>query len=125
MTLRDPAAAAPNDFRPALVRLQETPPTPSGRRVLQAILGFVAALFVWACVGRLDIVAVAEGRLVPLSYLKVVQPIDAGVLKEILVKEGDFVKSGQALMRMDSALSSSDLKSLESDFHRKNLALRR
>ena len=55
--------ADPADFRPALIRLQQTPPNPLGRRVLWAILIFLAILLVWACIGRLDIVAVAEGKL--------------------------------------------------------------
>jgi len=117
--------ADPQEFRPALVRLQESPPSPLGRRVLWATLIFLAALLTWATLGKLDIVAVAEGRLVPDTYLKIVQPTDAGVVKEILVREGEHVKAGQVLMRMDAALSSSDLRTLAADFHSKRLALRR
>src|SRR5512134_2953904 len=111
------AHADPKQFQPALVRLQELPPSPLGRRMLWAALVFLAALFAWATFGRLDIVAVAEGRVVPDTYLKIVQPADAGVVKEILVKEGEQVKEGQILMRMDAALSSSDLKTLAADYH--------
>jgi len=119
------AHADPREFQPALVRLQELPPSPLGRRMLWAALIFLAALLAWAVFGRLDIVAVAEGRLVPDTYLKIVQPADAGVVKEILVKEGELVKEGQILMRMDAALSDSDLKTLTADFHNKRLSLRR
>jgi HlyD family secretion protein len=119
------AHADPREFQPALVRLQELPPSPLGRRMLWAALAFLAALFAWAVFGRLDIVAVAEGRLVPDTYLKIVQPADAGVVKEILVREGELVKEGQILMRMDAALSDSDLKTLAADFHNKRLSLRR
>jgi hemolysin D len=41
--------------------------------------------------GQLDIVAVAEGKLIPQSYLKIVQPAEAGIVKEILVREGETV----------------------------------
>src|SRR5712691_2641514 len=117
--------ADPRDFLPAIVRLQEAPPNPLGRRVLWVALAFLAALLLWATFGRLDIVAVAEGKLVPDTYLKIVQPTDSGVVKEILVKEGELVKAGQVLMRMDTALSDSDLKSLSADYHNKRIALRR
>ncbi len=117
--------ADPREFQPALVRLQELPPSPLGRRMLWAALIFLAGLLAWAVFGKLDIVAVAEGRLVPDTYLKIVQPADAGVVKEILVKEGQQVKDGQILMRMDASLSSSDLKTLAADFHNKRLSLRR
>ena len=115
----------PGAFRPSLVRLQETPPSPLGRRMLWATLAFLGGLLVWAVFGKLDIVAVAEGRLVPDTYLKIVQPADAGVVKEILVREGELVRKDQVLMRMDAALSSSDLRTLATDFQVKRLTLRR
>jgi HlyD family secretion protein len=117
--------ADPHDFLPALVRLQESPPSPLGRRVLAASLVFLVALVLWAAFGRLDIIAVADGRLVPDTYVKIVQPIDSGVVKEILVKEGEEVKTGQVLMRMDATLSESDLKALSADDQNKRIALRR
>jgi len=117
--------ADPREFRPQLVRLQELPPSPLGRRVLWALLAFLACLLAWVAFGRLDIVAVAEGRLVPDTYVKIVQTADAGVVKEILVGEGERVRQGQVLMRMDAALSESDLKILATDFQIKRLTLRR
>jgi HlyD family secretion protein len=117
--------ADPRDFQPALVRLQESPPDPLGRRVLWVTLGFLGGLIAWAAFGQLDIVAVAEGKLVPDTYVKIVQPADSGVVKEILVKEGEAVKAGQVLIRMDAALSDSDLNALVADSHNKNIALRR
>ncbi len=117
--------ADPADFLPALVRLREAPPSPLGRKVLRAMLLFLAALLMWMFLGKLDIVAVAEGKLVPDTYLKIVQPIDSGVIKEILVREGEQVRQGQVLMRMDAALSGSELESLTADFKNKRIALRR
>jgi HlyD family secretion protein len=115
----------PRDFRPAIVRLEETPPNPLGRRLLWVVLAFLAALALWAALGRLDIVAVAEGKLVPDTYVKIVQPADGGVVKEILVREGEPVKGGQVLIRMDTTLSASDLKALTADHQNKRIALRR
>jgi HlyD family secretion protein len=115
----------PRDFQPALLRLQETPPHPLGRQVVWAMLAFFGALVLGSMLGRLDIVAVAEGKLVPETYVKIVQPVDAGIVKEIAVSEGEAVRAGQVLMRMDSALSDSDLKALTGDAQNKRLALRR
>jgi len=69
--------------------------------------------------------AVAEGKLIPQSYLKIVQPADAGIVKEILVREGETVKPGQVLMRMDTLITEADAKSIEADYQRKRLTLRR
>ena len=70
------AAAEPDyhDFSPPLLRLQETSPNPLGRKVLWTLLALLAALLLWALIGQLDIVAVAEGKLIPQSYLQIVQP---------------------------------------------------
>lgn len=113
------------DFSPPLLRLQEAPPNPLGRKVLWLLLVLLVALLLWALVGRLDIVAVAEGKLVPESYVKIVQPAESGIVKEILVKEGQSVKAGQILMRMDALISEADSKSIDADYQRKRLAIRR
>lgn len=112
-------------FTPALIRIQTEAPSPRGRQVLRFLLLMLAALIIGSLVGRLDIVAVAEGKLVPQTYLKVVQPAEAGIVKEILVSEGDVVKTGQVLMRMDMLATEADGKSLEAEFQRKRLLLRR
>lgn len=117
--------ADPRDFQPAIVRLREQAPSPLGRAMLVTMLVFLALLVAWAAIGQLDVVAVAEGKLVPATYLKIVQPSDAGIVKEILVREGESVKAGQVLMRMDTALSESELKSLTADAQNKRIALRR
>ncbi|SMB32253.1 Type I secretion membrane fusion protein, HlyD family [Sterolibacterium denitrificans] len=113
------------DFAPPLLRLQDAPPNPLGRRVLWTLLALLAALLLWAVVGRLDIVAVAEGKLVPQSYLKIVQPAESGIVKDILVREGEAVAAGQVLMRMDALIADADGKSLDAEYRRKRLSLRR
>ena len=112
-------------FHPPLIRLQHTAPNPMRRRVLWMLLALLAFLLSWAMLGRLDIVAVADGKLVPTSYLKIVQPSEAGIIKDILVREGEQVKAGQTLMRMDALISDADLDAIISEHARKRLALRR
>ncbi|WP_313951982.1 HlyD family type I secretion periplasmic adaptor subunit [Accumulibacter sp.] len=114
-----------HEFSPPLLRLQEASPNPLGRKVLWLLVGMLVLLVLWALIGRLDIVAVAEGKLVPHSYLKIVQPAEAGIVKEILVREGETVQAGQVLMRMDTLISEADTRSLEADYQRKRLTLRR
>lgn len=120
-----PADPNPLDFSPPLLRLQESPPNPLGRKILWTILILLACLFFWALLGKLDIVAVADGKLIPQSYLKIVQPSEAGIVKDILVKEGETVAAGQVLMRMDRLITEADAKSLDAEFARKRLSLRR
>jgi hemolysin D len=117
--------ADPVDFQPALLQVQSRPPAPLGRGVLYVLLGLVAAALAWAAAAKLDIVAVAEGKLVPAGYLKIVQPSEQGVIKEIFVREGELVREGQVLMRMDTALLAADGRALNTEYHTKRLALRR
>lgn len=113
------------DFAPAMLKVTEQPPSPLPRAVLYLLLGLVSGIFAWAALGQLDIVAVAQGKLVPQSFIKVVQPADSGIIKEILVKEGDRVAAGQVLMRMDAKLAEADRNVVSNEIGLKELQLRR
>ena len=82
------------DFSPAIVRLQDKPPSPLSRRVLKTAIALFCIMLLWGLIGRLDIVAVADGKLVPQSYLQIVQPAEQGIVNDILVREGESVKQG-------------------------------
>lgn len=112
-------------FHPPLIRLQHTAPHPQRQRVVWMLVALLVFLLLWALIGRLDIVAVADGKLVPSSYLKIVQPSEAGIVKEILVREGETVRAGQVLMRMDALITEADLDSIITEHARKQLQLAR
>jgi HlyD family secretion protein len=113
------------DFAPGILKLQDAPPSPLPRLVLWILLALIAIALVWAALGRLDIIAVAQGRIVPQSYLQIVQPAEQGIVKELLVREGDEVKAGQVLVRMDARLSEADLRTLHNELALRSLTLRR
>jgi HlyD family secretion protein len=113
------------EFAPEIIKSQARPPSPLPRAVLHTLLALFALLVVWAIVGRLDIVAVSQGKLVPQSFLKIVQPAEPGIVREILVKEGDTVREGQVLARMDTRLLDADRGILRAELLRRDLQLRR
>lgn len=113
------------DFAPGLLAIQESPPSRLPRLVLYLVAGLFAVLFVWALFGKLDEIASAEGKLVPQSFLKIVQPADSGVVEEIFVKEGQEVTAGQILMRMDTKLAEADARTTANELQQRLLALRR
>ncbi|MDZ4142415.1 MAG: HlyD family type I secretion periplasmic adaptor subunit [Methylotenera sp.] len=113
------------DFAPGILGVQERPPSPLPRVVLRGVLVLFFALLLWAIFGRLDIVSVAEGKLVPVSYLKIVQPSEAGIVREIAIKEGQHVEKDQLLIRMDANLSDADSKTIQNELQHKSLELRR
>jgi HlyD family secretion protein len=83
------------------------------------------SLLIWATFAKLDIVAVAQGRLVPQTYVKIVQPADAGIVREILVVEGDRVEQGQILVKLDPTVSVSDSTAVLRELNLQQLQLRR
>ncbi len=95
------------------------------RIVLCLLLLLLGTLLFWAFFARLDIIAVAQGRVVPLSYLQIVQPSDPGIVRELLVREGGVVRQGQVLARMDARATAADLRQLQNDLGLKDLQLRR
>ncbi|HEX7891780.1 MAG TPA: HlyD family type I secretion periplasmic adaptor subunit [Ramlibacter sp.] len=113
------------EFAPGLLGIQESPPPKLPRAVIYTVVSLCAAMLLWAVVGRLDIVAVAEGKLVPQTYVKIVQPAEAGIITEILVKEGDTVDAGQVLVRLDPTLTGADQQTLAHELAMRRLALRR
>lgn len=122
-----PRALSPDalDFAPGLLAIQESPPAKLPRTVMYIVLVLFIIMLAWSIFGKLDIVASAEGRLVPQTYVKIVQPADAGIVQDILVQEGQAVEAGQILMRMDTQLTDADAKTIQNELKLKGLLLRR
>lgn len=66
----------------------------------------------WASVAVLDEVTTGPGKVIPSRQLQVVQPLEAGIIREILVEEGQLVEQGQILMHIDDTAFSSELGEL-------------
>jgi HlyD family secretion protein len=109
----------------ALLEVNITEPAKAPRRVLRAVCALFAILVVWSCIAKLDIVAVAEGRLVPETALKIVQPAESGIVRDILVAEGDEVAAGQVLARLDPTVAGADRRSAQAQLALKRLELKR
>lgn len=118
-----PRQATGNDA--AIATLRDDPPATLAHAVLLSVAALAALLLLWAALAKLDIVASAEGRLVPRGYTKLVQPAQAGVVSAILVKDGDSVREGQVLLRLDARLASADTRAAESESALHRMTLRR
>ena len=79
------------------------------RLLLWLSLAAVAVLLVWASLGYIDEAVRGEGKVVPASQVQVIQSLDGGVVKEILVKPGQQVQQGQVLIRIDPTRFASTL----------------
>jgi adhesin transport system membrane fusion protein len=78
--------------------------------LLVAITVFFVLFFAWASWATLDEVTRGEGRVIPSSQVQVVQNLEGGIVSEILLREGEIVDQGQALLRIDNIRAASDLR---------------
>ncbi|MCU7809513.1 MAG: biotin/lipoyl-binding protein [Candidatus Thiodiazotropha sp. (ex Semelilucina semeliformis)] len=102
-------------FLPAALEVRDTPPSPMGRTIVWVILLFFVLAIIWATFGRVDIVAVAQGKIIPSGHSKVIQPLEVGVIRSLHVKEGQSVKRGDILLELDPTTTTADLQRLRHD----------
>ncbi|MCG9707170.1 biotin/lipoyl-binding protein [Photobacterium damselae] len=85
--------------------------TPTSARILLwVILLFFIVAFAWASVAKLDKVTTGIGKVIPSSQLQVVQNLEGGIVKQVMVREGEHVTKGQKLLLIDDTLFQSDYK---------------
>lgn len=106
------APDADRDFLPAELELEERLPSPAARVGALAIVGLVAVAVAWVCLGRVDTVAIARGKVVPVGRAKTVQPLEAGLVRAIRVRDGQAVRRGEVLIELDPTASAADLERL-------------
>ncbi|XPF95839.1 HlyD family type I secretion periplasmic adaptor subunit [Colwellia sp. RE-S-Sl-9] len=95
-------------FLPAALEIQASPPAKWSRSLLWAIMGLIVILIIWASWAEIDIIATAQGKIVPSGQVKVIQPYETGVVKTIFVKEGQHVKAGDKLIALDNTSNVAD-----------------
>jgi hemolysin D len=102
-------------FLPAALEIVETPPSPIGRAIGVTIIAVFVLALAWACLGTVDIVATAQGKIIPTGRTKVIQPFEIGVVRAIHVHDGDTVTAGQVLIELDPTISAAEREHLQSD----------
>jgi hemolysin D len=104
------------EFLPAALEIIETPPLPAGRIIAGTIIAFFAIALLWACIGTVDIIATAPGKIVPTGRTKIIQPLESGVVHAIHVQDGEKVKAGEVLIEIDTTVSAAERDRLTSDY---------
>ena len=104
------------EFLPAALEILETPPAPIPVALMLTLCAFTAVALLWAFVGRLDIHAVAAGKVEINGRAKVIQPLDPGKIAEIRVETGMRVKAGDTLLAFDATEAVADDKAYSDAF---------
>lgn len=101
------------EFLPAALEIQERPPHPLSRALAWTLIGLFSLGILWACLGKVNVVASAEGKIIPSTRSKIIQPANTGVIKAIYVSEGRVVKAGDALLELEQTLTQADTQRLQ------------
>ena len=109
------------EFLPAALEVLETPPRPAARLIALLISTFFFAAIFWAITGRIDTVAIAEGQLLPTDRVKLIQPLENGIVRAINVKDGQEVKAGDILISLDPTETAANVEALKSDLSKAKL----
>ncbi|MEM1146269.1 MAG: HlyD family type I secretion periplasmic adaptor subunit, partial [Pseudomonadota bacterium] len=103
-------------FLPAALEIMDTPPRPVGRVITWVIIAAAAFAILWASLSKVDIVAVAEGRVIPRAKLQSVEVAENGIVRALLIGEGDRVVKGQPLIELDPTYANADADAARSEF---------
>ena len=114
-----------HDFTPILTEIEERPPNPLGTMFLWTIIALMGVVLLGLYLVKVDVVVTARGKIIPLGDVKVVQPLETGVVTAIHVKEGDFVMKGAVLLEIDPSLDKADLEGKERNLKFSRLAMER
>lgn len=97
------------EFLPAAEEIVETPAAPLGALVVWLVALLLVVALAWSYLGRIDIVAVANGKISTEGSTKIIQPAVSGVVTNINVHEGQRVKKGETLLALDKTTAEKDV----------------
>lgn len=100
-------------FYPPALEILETPAAPLARLTSLTIVALLSCALIWACFGEVDIYATAPGRIVTSGRAKLVQPLEAGIVRKIHVGDGQHVKEGDVLIEIDPTITAADTARLK------------
>jgi hemolysin D len=119
-----------NEFLAPALEILESPASPVRIWFLRCICALVVISLAWAWFGRIDIIAVAQGKFQPTGRVKVIEPLVTGKVATLLVSNGSLVKAGDVLVELDQsesqadfAASSAELLSITAEIERRKAAL--
>lgn len=101
------------EFKPTIVEIEETPLNPIGRSILWIVIGIIVFGLLWLFFAKVDIVVSASGKYIPSGNIKILKPLESGIISQILVKEGDKVKAKEPLIVIDPSVSTVNLTTKE------------
>ncbi len=114
-----------HDFKPILAEIEERPTNPLGTYFLWTIISLMIIVLLTLFLVKIDVVVSARGKIIPIGDVKVIQPLETGVITRIHIKEGDYVKKGDMLLEIDPSVDTADLEGKERNLSYSRLSMER
>ena len=103
------------EFLPAALSIQNQPVSPAGRWVARILMGLVLFALVWATLGKIDIIANGQGKIIAGGYTKTITSVEVASVSGLHVTEGQSVKAGDLLIELDPRMTNSEHDKAEGD----------
>jgi hemolysin D len=113
------------EFLPAAIEVEQTPSSKAGRAIIWAIVILFTLAAIWAYFGKVDIVAVAQGKVIPSEHIKHIQSLEAGKIKIIHIKEGQYVQQGDSLITLDNTQTQADVERFSHEIKEREASIQR
>ena len=104
-----------HEFKPLLIEIEDKPLNPLGRIILYLVLAIMVFATAWLILAKVDVVVSARGKVIPSGEIKILKPLESGVVSKIFVKESDKVKKGDILIQIDPTVTDASLSSKQDD----------
>ena len=104
-----------HEFKPLLIEIEDKPLNPLGRIILYLVLAIMIFATAWLILAKVDVVVSAQGKVIPSGEIKILKPLESGVVSKIFVKESDGVKKGDILIQIDPTVTDASLSSKQDD----------
>lgn len=106
---------AEREFLPAAIEITDTPASPAGRILAGLLIGLFVIAIAWSIIGKIDINATLLGRVIPTGNVKVIEPLETGIVRAIHVRDGQRVEEGQIMIELDPTETTADRERLARD----------
>ncbi len=105
-----------HSFKPMLIEIEDRPINPLGNFILWIVVIAFFIVILWLSFSKIDVVVSSRGILIPSGDIQTIQSTYNGVIKDILVKEGDNVKKGQVLINLDTNILDNQIIKKEQEY---------
>ncbi|QKF65212.1 HlyD family type I secretion periplasmic adaptor subunit [Campylobacter corcagiensis] len=113
------------EFKPLLIEIEDKPVNPLGKSILWIVVAIIVFGTLWLFLAKVDVVVSARGKVIPSGEIKILKPLENGIVSKIFIKEGDRVDKNTTLMQIDPTVSEVSLSVKELELQTLNMSIER